>query len=61
MSPCESIYINSQSAVTTGHVETDLKCVVHYTSAGPVPVRICPLNGYWSRVHSFDMNVPFMN
>ena len=19
-----------------------------------VPVRICPLNGYWSRVHSFE-------
>ena len=35
--------------------------LLNYTSAGPVPVRICPMNGYWSRVHSFDMNVPFMN
>ena len=24
-------------------------------------MRICPLNGYWSRVQSWDMNVPFMN
>ena len=37
-----------------------LTCFMH-TSAGSVPVRICPLNGYWSRVHSWDMNVPFMN
>ena len=27
---------------------------IYVTSAGHVPVRICPLNGYWSQVHSFE-------